>query len=302
MDEIWESSLRDQERQRAFNARNQRIAKLKQKPMSVRETLASGAEGRLFHSAAGKDVEGSGVTRAINDDAAVDVTPVEAGRVFAVEEAMREAQAASRAPVPSYMIPEDDEDPRAYEDLDAKFPNDEAAYKWIEETNASPATIQKLARIAEAQRNARAQIAELNALVPTWEADLPELVDWLKRTQGVTDAHLRRFFRAPQAAEFHAWWAKWKRAQRDAAFARSKKTGRRSDVGEAIATLLDDEPEPAARQRPEEHAAMMEGLRGARELPVHESVAEAGRYFAKALDLGLPDDGAAEEAEDRSLL
>jgi len=46
---LFESSLRDQQRQGSSPARNKRIAGMKQKQLSVSETLASGQEGRLYN-------------------------------------------------------------------------------------------------------------------------------------------------------------------------------------------------------------------------------------------------------------
>src|SRR3989442_14108251 len=188
---LFETSLRDRERMKAFRARHQRISKLKQQPMSVRQTLESGQEGRLFtSSAAGAD---EGVTRPINDQA-VDATPVEIGRTLYVQEEIKEAQAAERAPLPLYAQPFDEFDPRALPDLDARFPTEASFLEWCQETNASPETIARIAATAQEQQTNKRAIAEIQRQCPTWQEDLPALVEWAKREKGLTDADPRVYF------------------------------------------------------------------------------------------------------------
>lgn len=308
-DELFESSMRDAARQQGFAERNERRNNLKRKPASVREIIASGKEGRMFTSKAGT---GEAATRPINELQVVEATPVEIGRTLAVEEAVREAEAASRV-VHTYDLPFDARDPRAYVNLDEAFPSEEAFLRFAEEGQLTDADIADLAAAAQAQRAARDEMQALNVLVPTWQRDIEPMIGWAKRALGLTDADLRQWFRSPRATDFHRMHEKWRAAVRDDASARAKKTGHLSDVGEQIAASL-DEPDSAPRRRQSaEQAAMREGLmedlrsthvRGT-ELTGHESgnsIAAAARLFAKTLALGPDSEPAGEDAGERSLL
>ncbi len=91
-----------------------------------------------------------GATRPINPHQAGEYTPVEIGRVVYTQEAIREAQAAARAPVPSYMQP-DELDPRAYSNLDEQFPDEATFMRWVEANNASAETIAKIETIVRSR-------------------------------------------------------------------------------------------------------------------------------------------------------
>jgi hypothetical protein len=251
-----------------------------------------------------------GVTRPI-DDGAVDATPIEAGRTFAVAEAVREARAAERAPKPAWMDPTDELDPRLWPNVQETYANDANFRTWLE-TEATPEQVAKITQISTEQERNKAQLAEMDRRTPRWRDEIESLVAWLKRTQGLTDEDVRQFMRNPDARAYAKWTELWRSAERKDAFARSRRTGHLDAAGEAISHLLPDEPAPRQREHAADRAAVLDGLMGkiagdgddgehsGEFVPYAErerSITAAGEYFATLLG---GDEG--EDATDRSTL
>src|SRR5437899_643 len=104
----------------------ERLSKMKQRPKSVSEILASGQEGRMFTSAA--DGAERGATRPVNPDQAIDATVTEMGRAFYGNEVQKEAAAAAAAPLPAWAEPVSDA--QVFYNVDEMFPTEAAFNQW----------------------------------------------------------------------------------------------------------------------------------------------------------------------------